>query len=81
MKTKTSGTTFVPSHRASTQDVNTHQRRFYKEFLPADCKVKTSQDAWYLASIVSLCATVIFPPCVIALVYCVIKAQKGGNNE
>ncbi|MEG0647663.1 MAG: hypothetical protein RR471_10890 [Bacteroides sp.] len=69
----------MPAHR-STADGKLPS--FIAFFLPEDCKVKTSADFYYVTAITCLCATFIFPPCVLAAVYCVVKAkrQKGGNQ-
>lgn len=48
--------------------------------LPADCQIESTQDAWYLGAIGALTVTFIFPPAVLALAYCVIKAKKGGRR-
>lgn len=48
--------------------------------LPTDCPIETTQDAWYLGAICALTVTFIFPPAVLALAYCVIKAKKGGRR-
>ena len=48
--------------------------------LPSDCQIESTQDAWYLGAIGALTVTFIFPPAVLALAYCVIKAKKGGRR-
>ena len=48
--------------------------------LPSDCQIESTQDAWYLGAICALTVTFIFPPAVLALAYCVIKAKKGGRR-
>lgn len=48
--------------------------------LPSDCQIESTQDAWYLGAICALTVTFIFPPAVLALAYCVIKAKKGGER-
>ena len=48
--------------------------------LPTDCQIESTQDAWYLGAICALVTTFIFPPAVLALAYCVIKAKKGGRR-
>lgn len=81
MKTNTTGTQFVPSFR-STQDVNTLQDRYFRSM--TDCEIKTDTDRWYMATIFSACIGLIFPPCFLVAIYCLIKAKKdkkGGNND
>lgn len=74
MKTLTQGTSTVPAFR-STQDCNTLQERYYRSI--HDCEVQTTiADKWYIATIASICATFIFPPCVVVAVYCYLKARK-----
>lgn len=48
--------------------------------LPSDCQIKTVRDAWHVGAIGALTVTFIFPPAVLALAYCVIKAKKGGEQ-
>lgn len=78
MKNQTSGTEYVPSFR-STQNVNTLQERYFRSM--TDCEVKTDSDRWYVAAIFSVCITFIFPPAILAAVYCVTKAKKGGKHD
>ena len=47
--------------------------------LPTDCQIKTTQDAWYVGAVGALCVTFIFPPAVLAVAYCVIRAKKKGG--
>lgn len=47
-------------------------------FLPSDCQIKTARDAWHVSAICTLAMTFVFPPAVLALVYCIIQAKKGG---
>ena len=81
MKKQNSGTNYVPTFRASNADVNSHQKSLVDEFLPEDCTINTSSDAYYLGAIVLLCATFIFPPFILGVAYCVVKAKKGDSNE
>lgn len=74
-KELTLGTPAVPAHL--TNKVSKIREQLNKE-LPADCQIETTQDAWYLGAIGALTLTFIFPPSVLALAYCVIKAKKGG---
>lgn len=87
MKTQLSGTLNVPASgiptvgepvNALTEQVNNLQRRYYRSLAP-DCEAKTKIDKWYIATIASLCATFIFPPCIIVVVYCYFKTRK--NKE
>ena len=74
-KNLTLGTPAVPAHL--TNKVSKIREQLNKE-LPADCQIKTARDAWYVGAICALTVTFIFPPAVLALAYCVIKAKKGG---
>ena len=76
MKKEISGTNYVPTFR--TQSEITLMQRYFRSL--SDCEVKTSSDAYYVSAIACLCLTFICPPCVIAFIYCVIKAKKGTNN-
>lgn len=76
-KELTLGTPAVPA-----REINfaTKIRELLNKALPADCKIKTAHDAWYVCAICALTVTFIFPPAVLALAYCVIKAKKGGRR-
>lgn len=76
-KELTIGTSAVPAHL--TNKVSKIREQLNKE-LPADCQIESTQDAWYLGAIGALTLTFIFPPAVLALAYCVIKAKKGGRR-
>ena len=76
-KELTLGTPAVPAHL--TNKVSKIREQLNKA-LPADCQIKTARDAWYLGAIGALTVTFIFPPAVLALAYCVIKAKKGGER-
>ena len=76
-KNLTLGTPAVPAHL--TNKVSKIREQLNKE-LPADCQIKTARDAWYVGAICALTVTFIFPPAVLALAYCVIKAKKGGRR-
>ena len=81
MKNQTTGTQFVPSFR-STQDVNTLQERYYRSM--TDCEVKTTSDRWYMATIFSVCTGLVFPPCFLVSIYCLVmakKCEKGGKHD
>ena len=71
MKTESTGTNYVPSFRTQA-DTNTLMERYFRSL--SDCEVKTSSDAYYVSEEV---LTFICPPCVIAFIYCIIKAKKG----
>ena len=74
-KELTLGTPAVPAHLTNKASKT---RELLNKVLPADCQIKTARDAWYLGAIGALTVTFIFPPAVLALAYCVIKAKKGG---
>ena len=74
MKTLPQGTSPVPALR-STEECNMLQKRYYRSI--QNCEVQTSDsDKWYITTIASLCATFIFPPCIIVVVYCYFKTRK-----
>lgn len=77
MKKQIASTNYVPSFRTQS-DTNTLMERYFRSL--SDCEVKTSSDAYYVSAIACLCLTFICPPCVIAFIYCIIKAKKGGTN-
>ena len=72
-KELTLGTPSVPAHEID------FVTKTNKE-LPSDCQIESTQDAWYLGAICALTVTFIFPPAVLVLAYCVIKAKKGGRK-
>ncbi len=76
-KELTLGTPAVPA-----REINfvTKIRELLNRALPADCQIKTARDAWHVGAIGALTVTFIFPPAVLALAYCVIKAKKGGRR-
>lgn len=76
-KELTLGTPAVPAHL--TNKVS-KIRELLNKALSADCQIESTQDAWYLGAIGALTVTFIFPPAVLALAYCVIKAKKGGRR-
>lgn len=43
--------------------------------LPSDCQIRTSQDAWHVATMAAAVMGFIFPPAFIAALYCHNKAQ------
>lgn len=48
--------------------------------LPKDCQVTNSQSAWYLSTLFCATLTLIFPPAILAMGYCLYKAKKGGKQ-
>ena len=78
-KELTIGTPAVPA-RLTSKVSKTTLRHLLNRLLPADCQVKNDQDAWYVSTIACASLTLIFPPALIALVYCFIKAKKGGRK-
>ena len=61
MKKKSTGTLFVPQFRTPEPTTIPHQSNSaIDDFIPSDCKVKTSSDAYYVSAIACLCATFIF---------------------
>lgn len=76
-KELTLGTPAVPAHLTNKAS---KFRELLNKTLPADCQIKTARDAWYVGAIGALAVTFIFPPAVLALAYCVIKAKKGGRR-
>lgn len=89
MRNQTSGALYAPqptgasipeSVNALTEQVNNLQQRYYRSLAP-DCEVKTEADRWYLRAISWTCASLVFPPLLIAVALCIYKAkkcQKGG---
>jgi hypothetical protein len=45
-------------------------------FLPEDCQIKSRSDLFYATAIAFTCATLIFPPCLLGAIVCVIIANK-----
>lgn len=76
-KEMTLGTPAVPAHLTNKAS---KIRELLNKALPAECQIKTARDAWYVSAICALTVTFIFPPAVLALAYCVIKAKKGGER-
>lgn len=76
-KELTLGTPAVPAHLTNKAS---KFRESLNRVLPEDCQIKTARDAWYVGAIGALTVTFIFPPAVLALAYCVIKAKKGGER-
>lgn len=69
------GTQVVPASCASVAE---RTRELLNRVLPEECQVKTAQDAWYVAAIGAACVMLVFPPALLAVMYCVIRAKKGG---
>ena len=76
-KELTLGTPSVPAHLTNKAS---KFRESLNRVLPEDCQIQSTRDAWYLGAIGALTVTFIFPPAVLALAYCVIKAKKGGER-
>ena len=80
-KELTLGTPFVPA-----RDINVVSKRFREllnRALPEECQVKNAADCWYVGAIFATVATLLFPPLVAMVVYCVCrakKAEKGGGR-
>ena len=70
-----SGTSYAPSFRTGSTDVNTIQHRYFQE-LEKECSINSASDAYYLSAIVWFCLTFIFPPAVIGAAVCVYRAKK-----
>ena len=77
-KELTLGTPAVPAH-----DINvvSKLRDQLNRVLPAECQIKTAQDAWYAGAVCALCVTFLFPPALLALAYCVVQAKKEGGER
>lgn len=76
-KELTLGTPAVPAHLTNKAS---KIRELLNKALPADCQIKTARDAWYLGAIGCLCLSFVFPPVLLGLAYCVVKAKKGGRR-
>ena len=77
-----SGTSYVPSFRTGSTDVNTIQHPYFQE-PKHECTVCSTSGAYYLSAIACFCLTFIYPPAVIGAVICVCrakKARKGGRK-
>lgn len=73
------GTSYVPSFRTGSTDVNTIQHRYFQE-LEKDCSINSASDAYYLSAIAWFCLTFIFPPAVVGAVICV-SCQKSKERR
>ena len=89
MKNQASGALIAPqpagvrvseSVNALTEQVNNLQRKYYRALAP-DLEIKTESDKWYFRAIGWTCASLVFPPLVIAVALCVYKAKKGKGGE
>ena len=76
-KELTLGTPAVPAHLMN--KASKTFRELVNRALPAECQIKTRQDAWYAGAIFATVATFLFPPAVLALAYCVFQAKKKGG--
>ena len=70
-----SGTSYVPSFRTGSTDVNTIQHRYFQE-PKQECTVCSISGAYYLSAIAWFCLTFIFPLAVIGAAVCVYRAKK-----
>lgn len=70
-----SGTSYVPSFRTGSTDVNTIQHRYFQE-PDNECTVCSTSGAYYLSAIACFCLTFIYPPAVIGAVICVCRAKS-----
>ena len=75
-KELTLGTPAVPARLI---DKVSKIRELVNRALPADCQVKTKQDAWYAVAVFATVVTFVFPPAVLALAYCIVQAKKEGG--
>ena len=78
-KELTLGTPSVPVLRVSAERF----RELLNRVLPEECQVKTASDGWYVVAIFATVATLLFPPLVAVVGYCVYraeKAKKGGER-
>lgn len=71
------GTRSVPAPRVSVAE---RMRVLLNRALPEECKIETAQDAWYVAAIGAACVMMVFPPAVLALAWCVVRAKKAGKG-
>ena len=78
-KEVTLGTPAVPAHLINKASKTFRDR--LNRMLPADCQIKTTQDAWYVGAIFATVVTFVFPPAVLALAYCVFQAKKKGGER
>lgn len=76
-KELTIGTQRVPT--ANEMDFVSKTRELVNRILPAECQVRTAQDAWYAAAIGSVCLTFVFPPAIALAAYCVHRAKQEGG--
>ena len=76
-----SGTSYVPSFRTGSTDVNTIQHRYFQE-PKHECTVCSTSGAYYLSAIACFCLTFIYPPAVIGELYvCVVPRKRGKEAE
>ena len=78
-KELTIGTQRVPA--AHEINVVSKIRELINRTLPSECQIQTTQDAWYVAAIGSVCVTFLFPPAVAVAAYCVYRAKKEGGAQ
>lgn len=80
-KELTLGAPSVPAHLIN--EASKRIRKYVNRVLPEECQVKTASDGWYVVAIFATVATLLFPPLVAVVAYCVYraeKAEKGGER-
>lgn len=77
-KELTLGTSIVPAHLIN--EASKRIRKYVNRVLPEECQVKNATDCWYVGAIVSTVATLLFPPLVAVVGYCVYRAEKAGKG-
>lgn len=80
-KELTLGTSIVPAHLIN--EASKRIRKYVNRVLPEECQVKTASDGWYVVAIFATVVTLLFPPLVAVVAYCVYraeKAEKGGER-
>jgi hypothetical protein len=77
MKKETTGTHYVPAHRATDGKFNS----FINYFLPEECRVRNRSDFYYVTAVALISAAFIYPPLIFGAAVCVIVAKRGGNKD
>ncbi len=67
------------THSVSTPCVSAAEkiRELLNRVLPKECQVRTASDAWYVATMAATCFTLICPPAITLVGYCLHRAKKG----
>lgn len=78
-KELTAGTQRIPA--ADGMNVVGKTRELVNRILPAECQVRTAQDAWYAVAILAIVVTFVFPPAVALAAYCVYRAKREGGER